>query len=73
MPIDEGLIDYKKRSDGRYDVCYAEERILVINRLPTTEFRSSALRILIRRHLTELDAKERMAFYKRKSRFRASL
>lgn len=68
MPIDESLIDYRKRSDGRYDVCYAEDPILIINRLPMTEFRESALRILIERHLTEVSQKERIALYERRSK-----
>lgn len=67
MPIDEHLIEYSERSDGRYDVRYAKEPILVIRRLPETEFRKSALHIIIERHLTELDAKERMDAYKRQS------
>ncbi|SFA84466.1 hypothetical protein SAMN05421688_1091 [Poseidonocella pacifica] len=65
MPIDENLIDYKERSDGRYDVRYAKEPLLVISRRPGTEFRKSALHIIVERHLTELDSEERMDVYRR--------
>lgn len=67
MVIDENLIDYKERSDGRYDVRYAKEPLLVISRRPVTEFRKCALHIIVERHLTELDAEERMDAYQRQN------
>lgn len=58
-------ISFKKRTDGRYDVLYAGEAVLVIERPPMTEFRKKMLKVLLRKTLTELNDAERIDFYKK--------
>lgn len=65
MSIDHDLISVTKRDDGRYNVRYAGEPILVKAAPPQTEFQTKALRILIARHVAELGADERRRYYRR--------
>ena len=65
MSINDQLVSYTKRSDGRIDITYDGEPILVLRELPTSEFFVNALRILIERHLVELGDGERLRYYQR--------
>ncbi len=65
MNIDDELISYVERPDGRFDVTYDKERLLVAREPPTSEFRLNALRILIERHMNELETAERAEYYRR--------
>ena len=65
MSINDQLVSYAERSDGRVDVTYDGEPILVLREPPTSAFRVNALRILIERHLVELGDDERLRYYQR--------
>lgn len=65
MNIDDELICYIERPDGRFDVTYDQERILVAREPPASKFRLGALRILIERHINELGTAERAEYYRR--------
>ncbi|MEQ9379226.1 MAG: hypothetical protein RJP95_00040 [Pirellulales bacterium] len=65
MHIDDQLISYIKCLDGRFDVTYDGEPILVAREPPTSDFRMNALRILIERHMRELGAGQRTKYYRR--------
>lgn len=68
MSIDYDMINFTQRADGRYDVRYADEPILVSNNPPETEFKMNALRILVERHLKELNRHQRAERYRHSER-----